>query len=612
MKYRYKKLLASALTFASLLCAGCSESFLDQESDTIFTEEEVFSDPGMIKSVLAGFYNEVSFDVHLGNYETNGKRFEDFGVTDEASSNEPTPSLSTFSDDVYRLYPYSFIRELNIFLQSIKGTKVLNATEIEEYEAEVRFLRAWTYLFMARGMGGMPIVGDRVFELTDNVADMRLPRSTEQGMYDYIIEELEWCARHLPDQKRTNASRANKWTALALKARAAITAASLAKYNNLVTPEITTPGREVGIPAEAAAGFYETARAAAHEIITDGPYALYDKVADRTENFYKLFIDKNDNPEVMWVRDFKGKDCVQYWASGTCPAVTAFGSTNRCVPLLNLVEAYEYLDNRNGELKIADAKGDYIFYENPAELFENKDPRMKATVICSGDQFAGKEIIYQAGQMKTQNKKWRKTTGAPGVTDVDGDVITGENGPRASAGLYDNVTGFNFRKYSEEDDAARQPSNGSEVWNIYIRFAEVKLIRAEALLELDRAEEGLADINDIRKRGGLGSLSSYTIADIEQERRVEFPLEGHRWWDLKRWRRSHEVWDGVSDSSVQWSLFPYKVKDPRSAENGKWAFEKVANNKRPLPRKFELRNYYNFLSSTWLANNPKLVKNPYQ
>ncbi|MDE5941533.1 MAG: RagB/SusD family nutrient uptake outer membrane protein, partial [Muribaculaceae bacterium] len=359
-------------------------------------------------------------------------------------------------------------------------------------------------------------------------------------------------------------------------------------------------------------GFYETARAAADEIISDGPYSLYEKVADPTENFYKLFVDKNDNPEVMWVRDFKGKDCVQYWAAGTCPAVTAFGSTNRCMPLLNLVEAYEYLDNRDGSLKVADDKGDYIFYDDPAELFLNKDPRMKATVICNGDQFAGKTIVYQAGQLKTQNKKWRKTTGAPGVTDVDGDVITGENGPRASSGLYDNVTGFNFRKYSEEEDAARQPSTGSEVWNIYVRFAEVKLIRAEALLELGRADEGLADINDIRKRAGLGKLTSYTIADIEQERRVEFPLEGHRYWDLKRWRRSHVVWDGESDSAIQWALFPYKVKDPRSQENGRWAFERVANNKRPMPRKFELRNYYNFLHNSWLANNPKLVKNPFQ
>lgn len=612
MKKRNSIFIVSALSLAALFCGSCTESFLDQESDTIFTEEEVFSDPNMIKSVLAGFYNRVSYDVHLGNFESNGKYYEDFGVTDEASSNEPTPNMTTFPDDAFRKYNYSFIRELNMFLESVKKTTALTPKEIEEYEAEVRFLRAWSYFFMARGLGGMPIVGDRVFSLDDNVADMRLPRATEKAMYDYIISEFEWSARHLPEGKRINNSRANKWTALALKARAAITAASLAKYNNLLTPEITTPGGEVGIPADAAAGFYETARAAAEEIITDSPYSLYQKYPDKTENFYNLFVDKNDNPEVMWVRDFKGKDCVQYWAAGTCPTVTAFGSTNRCMPLLNLVESYEYLDNRDGTLKIADAKGKYIFYDDPSELFDNKDPRMKATIICNGDQFAGKTIMFQAGQLKTQNKKWRKTTGAPGVTDIDGDIITSENGPRASSGLYDNVTGFSFRKYSEEEDAARQPSTGSEVWNIYVRFAEVKLIRAEALLELNRADEGITDINDIRRRAGLGDLPSYTLADIEQERRVEFPLEGQRWWDLKRWRRSHIVWDGQSDSSIQWALFPYKVKDPRSAENGRWAFERVANNKRPMPRKFELRNYYNFLSNSWLANNPKLVKNPFQ
>ena len=54
------------------------------------------------------------------------------------------------------------------------------------------------------------------------------------------------------------------------------------------------------------------------------------------------------------------------------------------------------------------------------------------------------------------------------------------------------------------------------------------------------------------------------------------------------------------------------MKDPRSAENGKWAFQRVQNSKMVNARKFEMKNYYNFLDASWLANNPKLVKNPYQ
>ena len=145
-----------------------------------------------------------------------------------------------------------------------------------------------------------------------------------------------------------------------------------------------------------------------------------------------------------------------------------------------------------------------------------------------------------------------------------------------------------------------------------MRYAEVVLIYAEAKLELGKMSEGLPYFNSIRERAGLNPLPSYTLLDIEQERRVEFPLENQRYWDLKRWRRAHIVWDGENENSTQWSLFTYRVKDPRSTENGKWAFQRVQNSKMVNARKFEMKNYYNFLDASWLANNPKLVKNPYQ
>ena len=53
MKKRNSIFIVSALSLAALFCGSCTESFLDQESDTIFTEEEVFSDPNMIKSATS-------------------------------------------------------------------------------------------------------------------------------------------------------------------------------------------------------------------------------------------------------------------------------------------------------------------------------------------------------------------------------------------------------------------------------------------------------------------------------------------------------------------------------------------------------------------------------
>lgn len=76
-------------------------------------------------------------------------------------------------------------------------------------------------------------------------------------------------------------------------------------------------------------------------------------------------------------------------------------------------------------------------------------------------------------------------------------------------------------------------------------------------------------INRVRARGGIKELTESTITfeHIVNEYRVEFAFEDHRWWDLKRWRLAHTVWNGVIDSPTaqMYSLFPYKVSCTRFA-----------------------------------------------
>lgn len=72
-----------------------------------------------------------------------------------------------------------------------------------------------------------------------------------------------------------------------------------------------------------------------------------------------------------------------------------------------------------------------------------------------------------------------------------------------------------------------------------IRGSELILIRAEARYKLANTAGALQDLNALRARRGLAALpSSLTGMDlfnkIMDERRVEFALEGHRWFDLKR------------------------------------------------------------------------------
>lgn len=88
-------------------------------------------------------------------------------------------------------------------------------------------------------------------------------------------------------------------------------------------------------------------------------------------------------------------------------------------------------------------------------------------------------------------------------------------------------------------------SNGDD--NVFVlRLAEMYLIRAEALARQGGAVEAVqADINAIRNRAGLGDTEADTVEElldaILQERRVEFALEGHRFFDLRRTGRAMEV-----------------------------------------------------------------------
>ncbi|MGD8781859.1 MAG: RagB/SusD family nutrient uptake outer membrane protein [Ignavibacteria bacterium] len=66
-----------------------------------------------------------------------------------------------------------------------------------------------------------------------------------------------------------------------------------------------------------------------------------------------------------------------------------------------------------------------------------------------------------------------------------------------------------------------------------LRLPEMYLIRAEAALR-GAAGDPLADINVIRSRAGLSELSSVTLEDVLQERRMELCFEGHRFFDVAR------------------------------------------------------------------------------
>ena len=610
MKKRY---MLAALVSLVLSMTACND-FLDREPDKIMTDEQIFSDPVMIKSVLANYYGRVTWGQHVADWGS-------FTIIDDAARCDGGPDQrSTFEDDLWRVYDYTLVRNINQFLKGLRETTALTDAEKAPLEGEARFLRAWYYFNMCRGLGGMPIVGDDIFDYTPgmDVTSMQYPRSTEAEMYDYIISECQAIAGMMSTNKQTNSARANKWTAKMLEARAALYAGSIANYNNKMTTPIKTDGGEVGIPADKAEGYYKIALAAAEDVILNSPYELQDKRPDdKGLNFYQAVSVKENNTEVIWARDYKYPGQTHGFTTSNAPKSHAEDIDNSWLGVvLNLVEQYEEIDTDTpGEgSKIETMEnGTYKFYDSADAPFKNRDPRLWGTVIYPNATLKSSPVILQAGQLNKVDGKWQILTGDLDSKDAQGNIITALNGPKESNEQYINKTGFYIRKFIDETPSAGTRGRGSEMWMPRFRMAEAYMIAAEASFELNNGK-ALDYINAVRNRAGVKPLKTVTFDNIVHENRVEFAFEDHRYWDMKRWRLADKIWNGNNNDELarHRRLWPYLVVAPGDPNDGKWVFVEDYLFMSPNARYFRMQNYYNFLDLGWINNNPKLVKNPYQ
>lgn len=100
-----------------------------------------------------------------------------------------------------------------------------------------------------------------------------------------------------------------------------------------------------------------------------------------------------------------------------------------------------------------------------------------------------------------------------------------------------------------------------------LRYADVLLMYAEALNEANGTAEAHTYLNVVRQRAGLTPLSGLSKAEftlaLEKERRVEFLLEGHRWFDLIRTGRAEAVLNKYfKDNGLSFTVAPHELIMP--------------------------------------------------
>ena len=421
---------------------------------------------------------------------------------------------------------YSLIRKANIFINGIdvvpfKSTYV-NALGSKErlnktLKAEARFIRAWFYFQMIERYGGVPIVGDKVFDLND---DMNLPRNTFSECVDYIVSELDAIQdslRAIPmDNPSSYAHVPTKQACVALKSRVLLYAASplfnenpIEKGNELVG-YATYDKNRWKLAADIAREFIETWG-------TKGTGTI--KLAPDYRNVFLNFYQARTNPEIIFFRQ---------GGSGTdietnCGPLGFTGSNigkGRTNPTQNLVDAFPMLDGKT----IDDAKGKYIYdLQNP---YANRDPRLDFIVLHNGSQWLGTSLqTYQGGSHNP-------TQGADYST-----------------------TSYYSKKFMGKFESSSEYSSTLHLW-IFFRYAEILLNFAEAENEyLDSPSDDIYEaIATIRARAGIekGEDGMYGLkADmtkeemrklIQNERRIELAFEEHRYFDIRRWRMAEVIY----------------------------------------------------------------------
>lgn len=618
--------------------AGCKKDseFLNVESFGILSPDQVFSDNNQVISYLGDLYNrQVDFTAFKNGWES----FADFSEAVPSTTGNDIVRRNGWGFGEWRNWDYAYVRDLNLFIERATEAKALAEGDRSRFISEARFLRANHYFEMVKRMGGLPLITKSLlYDLGGDPGSLQQPRAKESEIYDFIISEAEAIKGSLPTLV-TEKSRATKGAALAMEARSALYAASIAKYG-ATTPQVSLPGGEVGIPASMATGYYTKALKAAEEIITGtaGPYALYTKfTSDRGQNFANLFIDNTDkagNPETIFFEDYKIR-------SGKTHGFTTnnqprFGAEEeeggRINPSLNLVQEFEMLDNTLAPFNIQDAAGNPVYYNNPLDLFANRDARLWGTVILPGafgrnrnsDIFAGYQLAN--GTIITGGE--RGTLGdLPGIT---GKVqVVGLDGPLNSRDFVAQ-SGFYLRKFIDPAPGGGSRGTGSEVPWIRYRYAEVLLNAAEAAFELGQPGVAAGYMNQVRARAGLTvplTAGQVNFNRIVHERRVELAFEGHYLFDRKRWRIAHIVMDGNQMSENElvtnigvankrntqpFALWPYKIHDPGGVNHNKWIFKIVKPSIVTSANRFQLGNYYSQIDQNIIANNPKIVRQPNQ
>lgn len=593
----------------------------------------MFSDPEGVKLYMANLYYQMpieDFNFMRGGFnDWIGENMVTAHFTDEAAHSNYLDFLNAENfhwwDKGYKL-----IRDVNIFTDAIPQLKVSD-DEKKRMTGEAAFIKAYSYYALAKRYGGVPLI-DSVQKYEGNVEVLKVPRATEKETWDFVLNQCDVAINNLPTNWAGGERRATRWVAAALKTRAALHAASIANFGERsVLSGDAVAKKLVGIEKRYAVDYYRAVIEAGNLLMDNGPFSLYkpnpSSPAEAAENYRKMFEDPSVAPEeAIFIKGFTRVDLGHNYDIYYNPAQTAnaWPHPGRINPTLEMIDLYESYDNPGVSSPVRtsaqandatdysgfNAGKNYYRFDNPEDIFAQKDARLWGTVVLPGSQWKNTEIVIQAGFIKPDGTA-QIMEGNP-YTHTDGKTYhvfgsadrTQYSGFDSYGGNYTR-TGFSFKKFLDQRIPVLYGYSKGTTDFIDFRYAEVLLNYMEAV-----AESGITDnnavgkatdaLNALRRRAGHTQNISLTAANVQRERRVEMAFENKRFWDLLRRREYHTLFQ----NTIVHALLP--VVDLRVTP-AKYIFVRTE-----VPRgwryTFDPRQYYRYIpgiGSNGLVQNPQ-------
>ena len=488
-----KILIPILLVFASVAFTACDD-LLDAVPKDRLTEDTFFKSESELKAFAIVFYGNFPGDAL---YVANDDHYTQNNMSNEGMGKRTVPASGSG-------WSWGALRNINTLLEDLDHCE--DEAARVKYEALARFFRAYFYFEKVKRFGDVPW-----YETTLGSTDtekLNRPRDSREFVMGKMIEDIDFAIDNLPSAK--SAYEVTKWTAMALKSRFLLFEGTFRKYHAGDVFLQTLPA-----DAKPYKWYLDECAKVSKEFIQSSGYGLH-------PSYFELFhsqkaIDLMD--EVIIAHNYNKAYGVMHSAGNTM-TVGSMGC-----PTVNkkLIASYLMKDGT----RFTDIAG----WETMtfAEETSNRDPRLSASIRTPG------------------YKRMGETT----PTAPDYKV---------------SFSGYHPDKYvtTLEQDAY----NACDVDLIIMRAGEIYLNYAEALAEAGTLSQTDLDmsVNQLRKRAGMPSMSlaeananpdmflvdpdygGYqspvlladdnmgVILEIRRERAIELCQEGHRYYDLMRWK----------------------------------------------------------------------------